>query len=143
MVQAAADELAQIPPEQAPLPEVVSARIDLHMARKEWAQVVGLGADLARRFPAKQEGWIAWAYALRELNRIDEAKAVLLEAEPHHGKSCGVLHYNLACYHCLQGEKTEAKRRLALASRMDGQWKQTALEDPDLQAMWKDIAEME
>lgn len=143
MVQAATEELALIPSEQSSRPEVVSARIDLHMAKKEWEQVVTLGVDLARRFPKRESGWISWAFALRELNRIEEAKAVLLEAEPAHGRTCGVLHYNLACYHCLLGDRAEARRRLTIARRMDDEWKRTALGDPDLRAMHAEIAAMD
>jgi len=139
MIREATAELAQIPVGDDGLPAVMSARIDLSMAKKEWVLVAGRGEILARSHPKIEAGWIAWAYALRELNRIPEAKAVLLEAEPILGRKCGVLHYNLACYYCLLGEPQEAKRRLAIACRMDGQWKQSALADPDLQAMRDEI----
>jgi hypothetical protein len=76
------------------------------------------------------------------LNRIAEAKAVLLEGEPLHGKQCGVLHYNLACYYCLLGAMAEAKKRLSMACKMDKGWKEAALDDSDLKAMWDDIAAM-
>lgn len=135
MLREAAEELAQIAPEHDTDPDVVSARLDLHMAGKEWRRVVELGEGLARSTPAREQGWIAWAYALRELGHIAEAKRVLLEAEPRHGPTCGVLHYNLACYHCLLNEMPEAKRRLGIASRMDPQWKQAAFADPDLCAL--------
>lgn len=81
-------------------------------------------------------------FALRELQRVEEAKAVLLEAEPIHGKKCALLHYNLACYACLLGDHVEAKKRLRVACKMDKQWKRAALDDDDLKAMWEDIAAM-
>ncbi|MFM8336403.1 MAG: TPR end-of-group domain-containing protein, partial [Opitutaceae bacterium] len=82
------------------------------------------------------QGWIHWAYALRELGRIEQALAVLQEAEPLHPK-VGVIHFNLACYHCLLGDLPAAKRRLERACRIKPDWKKTALEDPDLKGLWK------
>ena len=90
---------------------------------------------VSRLAPEDDKGWISHAFALRELEQIEEAQAVLLEAEPHLQKACGLLHYNLACYACLLGNKPEAKRRLATAFKMDKVWKQEALDDPDLKAM--------
>ncbi len=142
MLNEATQELALIPFEDAALPDVLSARLALHMAKHEWRAVVDFGSQLARCNPEKEDGWINWAYALRELNRVEEAKAVLLEAESVHGKKCGVLHYNLACYHCLLGDMTEAKRRLRIACKMDAGWKKAALDDPDLKAMRDTIATM-
>ena len=74
--------------------------------------------------------------ALREMKRVPEAKAVLLDAEPIHGKASGVLHYNLACYHCLLGELEETKTRLRRACQLSDEFKTCALEDPDLKALW-------
>jgi len=94
---------------------------------------------LAEAEPAEEHGWISWAYALRELERVKEAQEVLLRAEVLHGKSCAVLHYNLACYACLLGDKVDAKRRLATAVALDAEFKRSATEDPDLAAMRDDL----
>ena len=84
-----------------------------------------------------ESGWIGWAYALRELNRVEEARAVLLDAEKYHGTNSAVLHYNLACYDALLGALKNARARLEKACRMDAQFKITAREDPDLVALWE------
>lgn len=141
LLNEAAAELAVIPREEWALPDVLSARIDLRMAKKEWGMVAGFGEQWARRHPDTENGWIAWAYALRELNRIEEAKTVLLEAEPRHGES-GVLHYNLACYHCLLGELAAARARLRQACQLGKEWKKAARQDTDLKAIWDDIRSM-
>jgi tetratricopeptide (TPR) repeat protein len=135
MFQEAAAELATIKQSDQLLPEVTSVRIDLHMQARHWPEVLKLAQELIHLDPGDEQGWISRAFALRELERIEEAQAVLLEAEPLHGKKCGVLHYNLACYACLLGNKAEAKRRLAIALGMDKAWRQSALEDPDLRTM--------
>lgn len=82
-----------------------------------------------------ENSWIGWAYALRELEQVEEAREVLLKAEIRHGKASAVLHYNLACYDSLLGELASARARLATACRMDGRFKQAAKDDPDLRAL--------
>lgn len=142
MFKEAVAELEAIKPADRPLPAVISVRIELHMAAKQWNRVITFAQELIRLAPEEDKGWITHAYALRELEQIEEAQTVLLAAEPLHGKKCGVLHYNLACYACLLGNKPEAKRRLKIAFKQDKAWKQSALEDPDLKAMRSIIVAM-
>ena len=132
MVDEASAELERIAfGDQLQLP-VLAVRIELHMTAKHWDSVVGLGRTLTQQTPENERGWICWAYALREQQQIAEAKAVLLKAEPLHGGTSAVLHYNLACYDCLLGDLSEAKRRLATACRMEKSFEAAALDDPDL-----------
>ena len=142
MFQEAVAELDAIKQADQLLPAVIGVRVDLHMHAKQWNRVIKFARELSRLTPADDKGWISHAFALRELDLIEEAQAVLLEAEPLLKTECGLLHYNLACYACLLGNKPEAKRRLTLALKMDKFWKQEALEDPDLKAMKKVIATM-
>jgi tetratricopeptide (TPR) repeat protein len=142
MLAEASDELEAIEGEDRLSPEVLFVRSDLYMKAKQWDLLLAVSRELARKNPKHHEGWIGWAYALRELNRIEEAKAVLLEAESIHGKKCALLHYNLACYCCLLGDQVAAKEWLSRASKMDAHLKVAALDDEDLKAMWDDIAAM-
>ena len=140
LVALATEELAAIPREDWAKPDVLGARIELHEAKKEWDMVAGFAEQLARRHPENSHGWISWGYALRELNRVGEAQAVLIEAEPLHGKKEPLIHYNLACYACLLGDHAEARRRLHLAFKMEKKWKMAALEDEDLKTLWAEVA---
>jgi len=142
MFAEAAAELAAITAADRDAPEVLGVRADYHMQAKEWAELVAVARRCAQATPAGDKGWIYWAYALRELGRIAEAQAVLHEAEPQHGATCAVLHYNLSCYACLLGDHREARRRLALAFQMEAGWKDAALDDADLQAMRDTIKAM-
>jgi predicted Zn-dependent protease len=135
MLNEASEELEAIDGDARLSDEVMVLRADLYMQAKQWDLLVAVARELARRDPEYEKGWIDWAYALREMNRVTEAKAVLLEAEPRHGKS-GVFHYNLACYHSLLGESAEAKARLNRACKMGKEWKVAATTDPDLEALW-------
>ena len=131
----AAAELERIAADEQGLPAVRSMRLDLHLAKKQWKKAVVVAGELARSHPQLENAWIGWAYALRELQRVEEARAVLVAAEPHHGKTSAVLHYNLACYDSLLGALQSARTRLTKAFRIDAQFKTAAREDPDLAAL--------
>ena len=55
-----------------------------------------------------------------------------------------VVFYNLACYACQLGELKEALRLLEKAIDLAGKRdiRLMAMEDPDLEPLWKDIAEI-
>jgi len=139
MLADASEELASIEGEDRRQPEVLSVRCDLFSETKSWPHMIEAGEALARTKPDHPHGWVSWAYALREIQKVAEARAVLLEAEPLHA-ACGVLHYNLACYACLLGDVTEAEQRLRRAIAIDRTWKTAALGDSDLAAMRDRIA---
>ncbi len=121
---------------------VLRVYVDLFMDTKQWTKVIAAAEPVCKSTPKDEGAWIAWAYALRELQQTKEAQDVLLRAEPLHEKTCDVLHYNLACYACLLGNLKEARRRLTKAIKMDKQWQESALSDTDLETMWSEIREM-
>lgn len=143
MLAEAAAELTGVNLADQNLPEVGEVRADLHMQAKQWQPLLATARAYARQRPEADKGWIYWAYALRELDHVAEAQAVLREAEPRHGAACAVLHYNLACYACLLDDKAEAKRRLVIAFALDVTWKESALSDPDLATMRAEIKVMD
>lgn len=140
LLREAADELDAICFEDRFTSEVMSARVELHLAAKQWDTVVDYASLLTSKEPGDAQGWTAWAYALRELQRVEEARDVLLEADLIHGSTESLISYNLACYYCLLGDLKKAKARLATAFTMDASNKETALEDPDLVPLRKYIA---
>ncbi|PTY01266.1 hypothetical protein [Opitutus sp. ER46] len=140
LLREAARELAAVVGEDRETPDFLLARLQVAMERKQWKTVVTTGRRLAQLTPDLEVAWLHWAYALRELNRIKEAKAVLLEAEPLHGGKSATLHYNLACYHCLLGEMADARARLRVACELHPDFKQAAREDRDLEAMWPELS---
>lgn len=135
MVKDAAAELRAIEGAEAEAPETLTVWVALYHETRQWRRLVTVAERLARVAPELEQGWISWAYALRELERVAEAQAVLREAEPRHGAESAVLHYNLACYACLLGDRPEARKRLARAVAMDADFREGAREDPDLAAM--------
>ena len=140
MLKDAATELNLIEGDDAESAEALLLWVQLHHEAKQWNPLIKVAKAFAKVSPGEEQGWISWAYALRELQRVREAQEVLLQAEPLHGKTSAVLHYNLACYACLLGDREKAKRHLAKAFKMDAEFKESALEDPDLETMRDDIA---
>jgi Flp pilus assembly protein TadD len=131
LTEAAARELRAIEPAEQEEGLVQQVWIELHMAAGEWTKLIPVAQRITASEPDIERPWIALAYALRELKRVEEARRTLLAAEPLHGTS-GLLHYNLACYECLLGDLEEARRRLARAYRLEPKLQPGAAEDPDL-----------
>lgn len=137
LLNEAAEELEKIFWDDRLETPVLEVRMEVCFSAKQWDAVIGVAQELARRHPEKEQPWINWAYALREMNRVAEAKAVLLEAEATHGTTSAVLHYNLGCYDCLLGNLSAARDRLNRACKMEPRFKTEALDDPDLNAIWE------
>lgn len=135
LCEQAAAELAHLTLVDLDETDSIDVFVDVGMERKTWPAVVDAARELVQRRPTDDKAWIAWAYALRELGRIEEALAVLLQAEPLHGSSCAVLHYNIACYYSLLGKLSEARKALRRAFLMHPPFRQGAKEDPDLKAL--------
>ena len=136
MVKDAFRELNAIAREDRRSLEVSKVRVEWGMAARAWNQVITWARPVTQDDPDYEPGWIALAYALRELNQVEHAKEVLLAALPHHQATSGVLHYNLACYECLLGNHLEARKRLARACKMDPSWNDAAKDDPDLKDLF-------
>ncbi len=130
----AEEELSLVEPKDRERPEILAAFCDLYSLTKDWRAMADTGRALAGACANDPHGWISWAFALRELQQVEAARDVLLEAESCH-RTCGVLHYNLACYHSLLGDLEEAKRRFRAALEIDRSWKDAGLEDSDLTAL--------
>lgn len=128
----AGDELALIKASDRETPGVLAIHIELAMAKSAWTRVIALAAKVAAAVPSQERPWIAWAYALREKQRIAEARDVLLRAEQAVAAPSPLVDYNLACYFCLLGDLPEARRRLSRACAREPEWKAEAAADPDL-----------
>jgi tetratricopeptide (TPR) repeat protein len=123
------------------LPEVLEVRCDLYHDARRWDFLESAGRTLARLAPEREAGWICWAFALHAAKRTREALEVLRQGQELHPNN-GNLRYNLACYYCVLGEIETAKSQLRYACRIDPRWRASALDDPDLQAMWDQISTM-
>jgi tetratricopeptide (TPR) repeat protein len=141
-VVSARDELDQIAPDLQTHPIVLMAKCQIYMAAKEWESLIQTAASLIRDFPALHEAWVNRSYALHELKRTHEAFDALLPAAAMFPK-IWVVPYNLACYCAQTGRLREAldwvNQAIDLAGGKDV--RAQALEDPDLQPIWKEITD--
>lgn len=142
LISEATVELGSIREEDQLKPEVLSVCVELHMATKDWQAVAKVARQMTEQTPGDSHGWISWAYATRRCVDIPAAEAILLKGEKCVGAPCPTIDYNLACYYCLLGEIAKAKTRFENACRRDAGWKQAALADEDLRAIWDHIALM-
>lgn len=119
-------------------PDYMAARLRLHRAEHRWDLVVRFARVLTMFKPALCEAWLAWATALRAQGRIDEARAVLEDAETLHGRTSALLHYKLACCCALLRDLPMAKLHLAAAQALDDTVAEDARMEPDLEPLWTD-----
>jgi Flp pilus assembly protein TadD len=129
-------ELALIRPEDRNRPDVLALHLELAMAGNAWTRVITLAKKLSLTRPADERPWIAWAYALREKQRIAEARDVLLRGAKAIAEPTALVDYNLACYFCLLGDLTEARRYLKRACAREPEWTNEAAHDADLIALY-------
>jgi len=125
------DELEALPPELRADDTVSELRISIYEAMEKWEPARVVAESLARRCPDNPRWWILWAYSLRREKSVADARAVLMEAAVIH-PDFALIHYNLACYSCVEGAVPGATSLLKKAFSMNQDLRMTALDDRDL-----------
>ncbi len=136
MTKEAAKELDAVEDKEQFPGEYLSVRIRLHLDRKKWKQMELAAQRLSELEPENPYGWVNWAYALRERNKVKKAMSVAetgLEFLPEEA----LLWFNFACYCSLLGEVEDASHHLDEAVRLDKAFEAEAVDDPDLDNLWK------
>ena len=126
--------LKQVPASHQDHTEVLGERAALAQELKQWDALAETGQRWARRYPEEPGAWIMWAYGARRAESVDVAEHVLLEGLLHHPND-PTFHFNLGCYACQKGDLPQAHRRVVKAIALDGQFKQLAETDPDLELL--------
>ncbi len=132
LVAEAREELAALPPEVLCATPALAVRLEIAMADETWDEVIQIAPELVGHDASLERPWIAWAYALREREKISEAQETLLAGARLIKDPSPLVPYNLACYACLLGDTAEATRLLAVAIARDKTWRDIARDDPDL-----------
>lgn len=132
LYQEARAELDQLPPEAAQTPGALALKIEVGMGLASWEDVIELAPRLIQHDSSPERPWVAWAYALRELQRHTEAQEILLTGRRLIRRPSPLVDYNLACYACLLGEVDEARSLLEDVFARDPSWREIARNDPDL-----------
>jgi predicted Zn-dependent protease len=132
------EELEKISPENHAHPKVLQVRWRIYAKAGKWDACLDIATALTRMTPDRRFGWLHRAMSLRRLNRLAEAKDVLVSAIDKF-EANATFPYYLACYCALLGQTTEAKGwiTLALANAKTDQEreriKQRAQDDADLE----------
>jgi len=141
----AGEELNKITPAHLSHPAVLSFRYEIYAKAKHWEIAAEIAGKLVKLTPDQPSAYICLAYATRrkEGGGIPDARQILTEAEakfPHEY----LIRYNLACYECQSGNLKLAKKLLERAIVMAGKTdiRKMALDDPDLEPVWRDIPEI-
>ncbi|MDQ8202688.1 hypothetical protein [Pelagicoccus sp. SDUM812003] len=135
MIEEASHELDAIDDSDRLSPSVLAMRSRLYLEMANWELLEAVSEKLCELDPKQVVGWVHWAYALREMDRNQEAKRVAQIGLRSHPK-CAVLWFNLACYCSLLGELEVASSHLDKAIALDEGFESEAVDDPDLANLW-------
>jgi len=143
MVEDAKEELKRIPARDRTRPEAIEAELAVLYASEAWKDLERVALNYTRSDPNQIQGWLSLAFAMRRTLGVLEAKKILLAVDDRFSATTAILHFNLACYHCLLGETPQAVARLRRAIKLDPNLKAVAAEDEDLKPLWPMIQELD
>ena len=122
-------------------PDVLNVRWGIYAAARKWEAALDIAAALIQLNPEDPLGWVHRSYSLHELKRTAEARDNLLRVVDKFPED-PIMRYNLACYECQLGRLEQAKNWLGKAFALGDAkgMKLAALDDPNLQPLWKEIS---
>jgi predicted Zn-dependent protease len=139
------EELERITPEMRAHPAVLSVRYEIYAKGKNWDVASEIARALVTALPERPEFWVALAYSTRRKHGggVPQAKEMLTEARMRFPDEYHIA-YNLACYECQLGNRKRALQNLEEAIDLAGKKdiRLMALDDPDLEPLWPNIAEI-
>lgn len=138
----ASAELERINPQLRVHPDVLRLQCEIAMRAEQWEAAFDSAQAMIQLAPERPEGWTNRSNALHFLKRYEQAYACLLPAlatfpdQPH-------LRYNLACFCSRMNRLDEARKWLDQAFSMAGgkALRAVAMRDPDLEPLWKELAQ--
>lgn len=142
-VEEATEELEQITPPMRAHPFVLRVRWGIYAKANKHEMAAEVARGMTVILPENSWGYIHYAYSLHELKRTKEAWGVLIPVADKF-PDIYLISYNLACYSCQLGNLKEALQWLEKAIDLAGKRdiRLMALEDLDLEPLWKDIGEI-
>ena len=136
MQEEAWEELEAIDPAHEKDPPVLQMRLLLLLKEKRWEEGLAGSKQLIEIDREGAMGFVHAAYCMHEMGRTAEAKELLLSG-PSSLLREAVYFYNMACYEVALGEIEEAERCLRQSIEMDGNLRQVAKKDEDLECLWE------
>jgi hypothetical protein len=123
-------------------PDVLEVRWLLCAEQQDWEEGLQMARALLGSAPERASGWLHQAYALRRVPNggLRNAWDALLPAFEKFPRA-EIIAYNLSCYACQMNEMDTArlwlKRAISIGDKE--RVKQRALEDTDLEPLWREI----
>lgn len=127
-------ELSQLPEKLASRLETLRMKLAIFFDAADWPAAECVAKEIALREPSDPGSFINLAFATRRSKSIVEAKEILETAAAHFSNEA-IIHYNLACYDCMEKDHESAKKRLIQAISLDPIYLNTAKSDEDLKAL--------
>jgi Flp pilus assembly protein TadD len=132
LAEEALAELDELPAGLKEKSLILHLRVDAYFRMKRWAEAVEICVPKLETEPTDAAWWIQAGYALRRSATLARAEEILRKALEYHPKQ-PLIHYNLACYACVEGREEEARERLVEAAKEDiDLYLKMAKDDPDL-----------
>jgi tetratricopeptide (TPR) repeat protein len=135
MLDEAAFEIEEIAPEEKTRTEVLAFRLEIFRVAGKWEAIEIVSKYLDKVDPGTPDWIIKVAWAVRKLRGSAEARGILECAESRFPDSA-ILHYDLGCYQCLEGDLEGANEHLKRAFELQPSLMVGAIEDPDLDAIF-------
>ena len=134
------EELEKINASLRAHPDVLELRWMIYSHFEKWDGGLNIATAIIKQAPDRAFGWIHRAYSMRRTKRggIEEAKKILEDAAGLFPQEW-LIPYNLACYCAQLGQLDKAKDLLHASYELGDkkQIKLMALEDEDLEPLWK------
>jgi len=137
------EELENITAEHRAHPALLETRWRIYARAKKWEGALEIASALVQLVPESSLGWVHRSFSLHEMKRIEEARDNLLRVVDKFPQDA-TMRYNLACYECQLGRLEQARAWLEKAFELGDAKKRKlmALNDPDLEPLWKEIGEI-
>jgi tetratricopeptide (TPR) repeat protein len=132
------EELEDIDPYCRTLPEVLNARLVIYQGLQKWELMAVVATKLVEWNPNESGFFVGLAYATRRAKSVSAAHDILLRGEKLHPNE-GAIQFNLACYEAQLGNIEKARQHLKQATTLHPGFEMMALEDKDLEPLWKEL----
>lgn len=130
------EELEKLPDAARAHPDVLLLRMDILLAMERWEDAVVLGAGCCMNWRTHDAFFLRTADALMHL-KDDENALVVLKSAPESLQAKPEFHYAIAKCAASIGLVSDAKKALQECFSLDKSYRQRALDELDLQAVWE------
>ncbi len=139
----ATSEIENISPVNKAHPDVLQVRCKIYDAAGKWDYMAEVAIALCGMLPDSTFGPVHLTHALRKLKRWKEGRDALLPITDKFPEDWRIP-FHLACCYCQLGELKASLNWLTRAIDTAGKVdiRRIALDEPNLEAMWLDIAEI-